>query len=216
MRVVVTGAASGIGLAVIQKFLEEGHTVFGIDIESATYAHPNYKHFVADVRGPLPDIENVDILINNAGVQNSGADIDINLKGLINCTEKYGVQPKISSIVNIAASSAHTGADFPEYCASKGGVLAYTVNVAKRIAKYGATCNSLSFGGVLTDLNDCVMNDPVKWKQIMDMTPLKRWTTAKECAIWIYFMAMVNQSCSGQDIVIDNLESFNHTFVWKD
>ena len=37
-------------------------------------------------------------------------------------TEKYGVQPHIKSVLNIGSASGHTGAEFPEYCASKGKV----------------------------------------------------------------------------------------------
>ena len=73
----------------------------------------------------LPDIDGVEILINNAGTQNED-DIDINLKALIYITEKYGVQPRIRSVLNIGSASAHTGSEFPEYCASKGGIIAYT------------------------------------------------------------------------------------------
>ena len=43
----------------------------------------------------LPAVEGVEILINNAGVQDSGRDIDVNLRGAIYCTEKYGIQPNI-------------------------------------------------------------------------------------------------------------------------
>lgn len=53
----------------------------------------------------------------------------------------------------IGSASGHTGSEFPEYAASKGGVLAYAKNVAMRIAPYQATCNSLDFGGVMTELN---------------------------------------------------------------
>lgn len=76
-------------------------------------------------------------------------------------------------MLNIGSASGHTGAEFPMYCASKGGVLAYTKNVAMRIAKFGATCNSLDPGGVLTSLNESVINDPALWAEIMDETPLK-------------------------------------------
>ena len=94
----------------------------------------------------LPDIADVEILVNNAGTQNED-DIETNLKALIHLTEKYGVQESIRSILNIGSASAHTGSEFPEYCASKGGVVAYTKNVALRVAAFGATCNSLDPGG---------------------------------------------------------------------
>ena len=83
------------------------------------------------------------------------------------------------------------------------------------MAKYGATCNSLSFGGVLTELNRPVTEDAASWNTIMSMTPLKKWMTSYECAEWIYFVSVVNKSMSGQDIIIDNLETLNHQFVWK-
>ena len=162
----------------------------------------------------LPDIGNINILINNAGTQNE-SDIDVNLKALIHITEKYGIQKNISSILNIGSASGHTGSEFPEYCASKGGVLAYTKNVAMRIAIYGATCNSLDPGGVLTPLNECVINDEDLWSQIMDETPLKKWATAEEIATWAYFLTVTNTFCTGQCIVVDGGESINRRFIWK-
>jgi len=178
----------------------------------------NYTHVIANVidYDSLPDIDGVNILINNAGVQGSGRDVDVNLKGLMNTTEKYAINnPCIRSVLNQASASAHLGTEYGEYVASKGGVISYTKWTAKEIAKYGATCNSLSFGGVSTELNNPVMNNPVLWNQIMDLTPLKRWATVQEAADWVYFMTMINRSCSGQDIIIDNLESLNGVFVWE-
>lgn len=217
MKVLITGTAQGIGRAIAELFLGEGHTVIGIDRQEASILHSAYTHYQCDVRDKenLPRVDDVEILINNAGTQNE-ADIDINLKALIGITERYGIQPHIRSILNIGSASAHTGAEFPEYCASKGGVLAYTKNVAMRIAPYGATCNSLDPGGVLTPLNACVMNDPTLWQQIMDETPLKRWATAEEIAQWAYFLTVTNQFCTGQSILVDGGESINYHFVWKE
>ncbi|MBE6689428.1 MAG: SDR family oxidoreductase [Ruminococcaceae bacterium] len=216
MKVLITGTSQGIGKAIAQRFLKDGHTVFGIDRQKETISHPEYIHYVCDVRDydSLPHIEDVNILINNAGTQNED-DIDINLKALIHITEKYGVQEKIRSVLNIGSASAHTGSEFPEYCASKGGILAYTKNVAMRIAKYGATCNSLDPGGVLTPLNECVINDADLWSQIMDETPLKRWATPEEIAEWAFFLTVTNAFCTGQNILVDGGESINYNFVWK-
>ena len=216
MNILITGTSQGIGKAIAELFLKEGHHVAGIDRQAASIQHPAYEHYCCDVRDyeHLPALEKVEILINNAGTQNED-DIDINLKALIRISEKYGLQPSIRSILNIGSASAHTGAEFPNYCASKGGVVAYTKNLALQVAKYGATCNSLDPGGVLTPLNESVMNDPQLWNQIMDLTPLKKWATPEEIAQWAYFLTVKNTFCTGQSIVVDGGESINFHFIWK-
>lgn len=215
MKVLITGTSQGIGKAIASIFLENGHDVIGIDRNEASISHDSYQHLLHDVRDieNIPEMEDIQILINNAGTQNED-DIEINLRSLIRLTEKFGIQKNIKSILNVGSASGHTGAEFPEYCASKGGVIAYTKNVAQRVAEFGATCNSIDPGGVLTPLNDCVINDPQLWQEIMDQTPLKRWATAEEIAQWAYFMTVTNTFCTGQCIVIDGGESINSHFVW--
>lgn len=215
MKVVITGTSQGIGKGIAELFLQKGHSVIGIDRQVASVEHENYTHVQCDVRDELPEIADVEILVNNAGTQNE-ADIDINLKALVRVTEKYGVQPAIKSVLSIGSASGHTGSEFPEYCASKGGVIAYTKNVALRIAQFGATCNSLDPGGVLTPLNDCVVNDPALWTQIMAETPLKRWASVEEIAAWAYFLTVENRFCTGQSIVVDGGESINSRFIWPE
>ena len=217
MKVLITGTSQGIGKAIAELFLQNGHEVLGMDIQISSISNKNYTHFVCDVRDRqnYPNISGVQILINNAGVQNQ-QDIDVNLKALICITERYGVQKDIKSVLNVGSASGHTGSEFPEYCASKGGVIAYTKNVAMRIAKYGATCNSLDPGGVLTPLNECVINDKHLWAQIMNETPLKRWATPEEIAKWAYFLTVENSFCTGQSIIVDGGECINYRFIWKD
>ena len=195
--------------------IRDSHEVYGFDKNISSIQHPKYTHFCLDIRdkSSYPEIGQVDILINNAGVQN-GDDIDVNLKGTISVTEHYGIHPNIYSVIMIGSASGHTGSEFPEYAASKGGVLAYTKNVAMRIAPYQATCNSLDFGGVMTELNRPVMEDEKLWDQIMELTPLKRWMSVEEAAEWIYFMAVKNRFCTGQNILIDGLEAGNCNFIW--
>lgn len=221
MKILITGTAAGIGHEVARKFLDMGHSVEGIDvlpIYSSLSHEPSYTHHIANIAHPydLPDIDHVEVLVNCAGVFGTGMDIDVNLKGLMNVTEKYALgNESIKAVINLGAASSHTGTEYPEYIASKGGVTSYTKWVAKEIAKYGATCNCLSFGGVHTEINNPVTEDAELWRQVMELTPLKKWTDPRECADWIYFLATVNKSCSGQDIVIDNLESLNGVFVWE-
>ena len=217
MKVLITGTSQGIGKSVAELYLKKGHCVIGIDRLDASIDDKNYTHIKCDIRDidSIPEINDVEILINNAGTQNED-DININLKSLIRITEKYAIHKNIKSILNIGSASGHTGSEFPEYCASKGGIIAYTKNVALRVAQYGATCNSLDPGGVLTPLNDCVVNDPVLWSEIMEQTPLKRWATSEEIAEWAYFLTVENRFCTGQSIVVDGGESINSRFIWPE
>ena len=212
MKVLVTGSSNGIGKAIAEKFLQNNFEVIGFDILDSTIEHSNYKHFKQNICDELPELEGINIIINNAGVQNDN-DIDVNLKGTMNVTEKY-INPNIKSVVFIASSSASTGSEFPEYVASKGGVLAYMKNIALRISKYGATSNSISPGGVITKLNEHIINDKNLYKQVLDETLLNKWATAEEIAEFTYFISVVNKSMTGEDVFIDNGEKLKSNFIW--
>ncbi len=215
MKIVVTGSSRGIGKGIAEEFLLKGHKVVGIDIFPSSIEDENYTHYETDIYlGELPQIDGVNILINNAGVQNSQNDIDVNLKGTIRVTEKYAIQENIKSVVFIASASGQTGAEFPEYAASKGGMIAYMKNVALRISKYGATSNSISPGGVISELNSHIIDNPVLWDKVINETILNKWADISEIAKWTYFVAVENKSMTAQDILIDNGEAAKSNFIW--
>ena len=224
-RVIISGTSRGIGKAVAELFasVRDNHNnlmydVFGIDknpVESEFLIHaPNYHHYIADVRDTLPDIEFPEIVIANAGIQEDDDSIDVNLVGLINFCEAYADQPCIQAVCTVASASAHSGAEFPRYTASKGGVVAYTKNLALRVAKYGAVCNSISPGGVYTPINEHIVQDKNKLDAVLNEAILHRWASAEEIAQWIYFITAVNKSATAQDFLVDNGEMAKSNFIW--
>ena len=75
MKILITGTTQGIGQAIAKLFLKNGHEVIGIDRQPSSISDENYTHYICDVRdrARLPEIKNVNILINNAGTQNEEA-----------------------------------------------------------------------------------------------------------------------------------------------
>lgn len=226
MKILITGTSGGIGKAAAVKFLKEGHCVYGIDLKAGSISGnfpeaKNYTHFSADIseKNALPEINDVEIIVNNAGIQTgSEDDIKVNLLGTINVTEKYAFQKAIKSVLFISSVSALTGNEFPEYVASKAGVNGYMKNCAIRLAnRFRATSNALCFGGVLTELNKPVLENPKLWEKIMDVTPLKKWISAEEAAEWCYFFTVTNTFCTGQALDISGGErNCADLFVWPE
>ena len=63
MKVLVTGASQGIGRAIAEMFLDNGHDVIGLDRQETSLTDGKYVHVLCDVRDELPEIEAVDILV---------------------------------------------------------------------------------------------------------------------------------------------------------
>ena len=49
MNVVVTGSSCGMGREIALKFLMNGHTVYGLDIQPSSIASESYHHYICDV-----------------------------------------------------------------------------------------------------------------------------------------------------------------------
>ena len=216
MKVLITGTASGIGLQTALLFLTYGHTVFGFDILPAAIEDEHYFHYICDVSKAeqLPEIPDVDIIINNAGTIDETKAIATNLEGYINVAEKYAFHEGIKSVVNVGSISGHVGLDTPRYAASQGGRLAYTKNLAMRLAnKYRATVNSISPGAVMSGLEPHLYANKKLVDAVANENLLKKWIKPEEIAEWIYFVAVNNRSMTGQDILIDNGEVANFNFI---
>lgn len=215
MNVIITGTSGGIGRAAAEKFLREGCDVWGVDLEESTILHPGYRHILGDIREGAPkDLPEAEILINNAGTLEEKDAIEVNLTATIRFTEELLGGKKLRSILFIASASARNGAEFPRYVASKAGIVGYMKNLALTLAPRGILCNSISPGGVITPANRHILEREDLYAAVRAETLLGKWAEPEEVAELAWYLAAVNRSITGEDILMDNGEMLRSNFIW--
>jgi NAD(P)-dependent dehydrogenase (short-subunit alcohol dehydrogenase family) len=184
---VVTGAASGIGLATAQRLLAEGGNVVGADLAAPPDLGPDFRFVTADVTdeaaiaavlAAVPD--RLDGVVHAAGVAGGGPIhlldraewervIAINLTGtflvakaaLVRMIEQPRVDGERGSIVTLASIEGLEGtAGGSAYNASKGGVVLLTKNIALDYGPSGIRANAICPGFIETPMTDSVFGLP--------------------------------------------------------
>ena len=218
---IITGASRGIGHATALKFGREGAIVIACDInaDQAQQAAKDVAEaggealgYQIDVRDP-PSIARmveavvakygrIDCLVNNAGiVQDStlknmteeqfDSVIEINLKGVYNCTkavvdvmlkQRSGVILNASSIVGIYGNFGQTN-----YAASKFGVIGMVKTWARELGRKGIRANAVCPGFVLTPILGKIPEKVLK--ALEDRVPLGRLAHPEEIANTFAFLA---------------------------
>ena len=214
MNVLITGTSQGMGLAIAEKFLAEGHAVWGVDLSPAAIEHPAYTHIEGDIRDVTVEAPDLQILVNNAGTLAEAEALDVNLTGTMAFTERHIHSPALKSVLFVASASGRNGAEFPRYVASKAGLIGYMKNLALTLARRGVTVNSVSPGGVVTPANDHILQSPALYDAVKAETLLGKWATAEEVADLVYYLTVVNRSITGEDILMDNGEMLKSNFIW--
>ena len=214
MDVLITGAASGIGKATVERFLAAGHRVRGVDLAPAAVTHAAYRHIRGDIRDGSLALPEPEILINNAGTLEESEALDVNLAGTIRFTERLADSSRLRSVLFIASASARNGAEFPYYVASKAGLVGYMKNLALQLAPRGVTVNSISPGGVVTPANRHILESERLYAAVKAETLLGKWAEPEEIADLAYYLTVTNRSITGEDILIDNGEMLKSNFIW--
>ena len=164
---IVTGAASGIGLASARLFAEEGATVVAADLDGTPYlvdvADEDATRALAQT--VVAEHGRIDVLFNNAGIAGVG-DVEettlelwervmrVNARGVFLMSRAVVptmIAQRSGSIVNMSSAIAETGLGRRvSYAASKGAVLALTKSMQVDLAPHGVRVNALLPGTILT------------------------------------------------------------------
>ncbi len=233
---IITGAARGIGRATALLFASEGAKVAlaDIDIDGAKKVEEEIKASGGEALALYVDVRElgsakemaksvvdtfgkIDILVNNAGIirdktllkmeeEEFQQVIDVNLKGVFNCTKAvvpYMVERGCGVILNASSVVALYG-NFGQtnYVASKSAVIGMTKVWARELGPKGIRVNAVAPGFIETDMTK---NLPQEVKRaVIEKTPLRRMGTPEEVAKVYLFLASDDASfINGAVISVD-------------
>jgi glucose 1-dehydrogenase len=230
-KALVTGGSSGIGKAVAIELGKAGADVVvnyvrGDDqarevvaeIEksgSRAFAHQadisQEDQVSAMFEKMKAELGTIDILINNAGLQQDAPIdemtldqwnlvINVNLTGQFLCAreavrefKRRGVVPEVSCAAGkiICMSSVHEiipWAGHVNYAASKGGVMLMMKSIAQEVAPYRIRVNSIAPGAIRTPINTDAWQTPEAYEALMTLVPYKRIGEPEDigrAAVWL-------------------------------
>lgn len=233
---IVTGAGQGIGKGIALALAKEGAKVIVSDVSDKTHEVveeieglgseaiavktdvSNSKDTEKLAKAALEKFGRIDILVNNAGIfpfkalvemteQDWDKVLDVNLKGVFNCTKavlQKMIEQKSGNIINIASiAGAVVGyANLVHYSASKGGILGFTRAAALELAQHGIRVNAIAPGAILTPGTEIMGKDALK--QVEQLNPLKKIGKPEDIANLVVFLASEESGyITGQLIVSD-------------
>ena len=229
----ITGASRGIGRAIAERFAREGYGLYLVcerNMEALeAFAKRLYEEYGTVCRTAAFDIgdsksvntfceqiEDVDVLVNNAGVSHIGLLQDMSdvewqrvissdLTGCFNmCRAVIPIllKKKQGSIINISSVWGSVGASMEvAYSAAKGGMDALTKGLAKELAPSGIAVNAIACGLIDTDMNKCFDEEELTY--ITEEIPAGRMGRPEEIAEIVYGVANFPAYMTGQIIKAD-------------
>jgi NAD(P)-dependent dehydrogenase (short-subunit alcohol dehydrogenase family) len=218
---VVTGAASGIGLAVARRLTAEGAKVSAWDISQPALdaVAPEFAHKVvmdqaseesvaAATEATLREFGAVDALVVSAGITGPNVPLaeypveewrrvmDVNVNGTFFVNRAIVpamVARGYGRIVNVASVAGKEGnANASAYSSSKAAVICMTKSLAKELVRTGVCANSIAPAAVQTPIFDQMLQSHIDF--MLSRIPLGRFGRVEEVAAMIVWMA--SRECS--------------------
>jgi NAD(P)-dependent dehydrogenase (short-subunit alcohol dehydrogenase family) len=213
---VITGAASGIGRALVAAFRQAGYRTIGIDCVPADGVERLDVTDAAAVTAFATTLDRLSVLINAAGVLRLGQEyapstftevVDVNLTGTMRMAVacRAALANAKGAIVNVASMHAIFGAPLsPAYAASKAGVVQLTKSLAVAWAEHGIRVNAIAPGWIETPMTAPARADAARNRAILDRTPLGRWGTPDDIVGPALFLASdAARFITGAVLVVD-------------
>lgn len=214
--VLVTGASRGVGLHIVNHFLNNGAIVLGFSKGISKLNHLNYHHFSVDIGNPEAIVNcfrkevskitrKIDFVINNAAVltsqysmimpiKNAIDMVNVNLLGVFFVSResvKMMKGIKYGRVINIGsmASTLEPMGD-SIYAATKAGIITIANVMAKEFSAMNVTCNTVAISAIETDmLNSHTDNAKIKIKEIIKNMPISRMADVDDILNVIDFFA---------------------------
>lgn len=231
-RVLVTGAASGLGAALVRAFLERGDEVLATDISSADGIDlvldiTSDADWAAAVDAVRRRWGGLDVLVNNAGVAGGGRVehctleewqriTDINLFGLVRGTKAFVPLLKEQGsghLVNVAslAGLVHPGG-MGSYNAVKAAVVAFTETCGHELASYGIRASVVCPSYFRTHLMDSMQGSDETVGRIVAGLVERSRITAEDVAA-----AVLAGMDAGEDVIVpDEPARQAYSLKWTD
>jgi NAD(P)-dependent dehydrogenase (short-subunit alcohol dehydrogenase family) len=224
---VVTGAARGIGAAIVARFLAGGMVVHALDIAfrgdmqgaGGPVRHGCDITDLAAVERVAQAVGPVDVLVNNAAAVTPAVPVTeldprdwnlalaVNVTGLFHATRAFlpGLRAG-GCIINLASTFGHVGSPGRvAYSTTKGAVLAFTRSLALDVARQGIRVNSVSPGAVATDrLVELFGSQEAADDHLAPLHPIGRTGRPDEIAAAVWFLASGDAAfMTGADLRVD-------------